>query len=71
MAGCEVSVSIISSKVNVISTATIWRLLLKKKVKLEWKNKLNKNLQPIYSCNIIIIVMYSQLLKKWYNKYQF
>lgn len=53
MAGCEVSVSIISSKVNVISTATIWRLLLKKKkVKLEWENKLNKNLQPIYSCNI-------------------
>lgn len=27
-------------------------IVKKKKVKLEWENKLNKNLQPIYSCNI-------------------
>lgn len=54
MAGCEVSVSIISSKVNVISTVTLssYEDYCQKKVKLEWENKLNKNLQPIYSCNI-------------------
>lgn len=49
-------------------------IVKKKKVKLEWKNKLNKNLQPIYSCNIKYknyCHVQPTIKKKWYNKYQF